>query len=93
MLMIKELSGIQIGNWIVKYVYFMFLVLANVIFTSWMHLYQIDLSPNKEFFFKKETLWPFFMDGAQLPQGILFFTTKFPDIPGTHFIDLRRMKG
>ena len=23
----------------------------------------------------------------------LLFTTKFPDIPGTHFIDLGRMKG
>ena len=25
--------------------------------------------------------------------GSLLFTTKFPDIPGTHFIDLGRMKG
>ena len=25
--------------------------------------------------------------------GSLLFTTKFPEIPGTHFIDLRRMKG
>ena len=25
--------------------------------------------------------------------GNLLFTTKFPGIPGTHFIDLRRMKG
>ena len=24
--------------------------------------------------------------------GILLFTTKFPEIPGTHFIDLGRMK-
>ena len=23
----------------------------------------------------------------------LLFATKFPEIPGTHFIDLRRMKG
>ena len=23
----------------------------------------------------------------------LLFTTKFPDIPGTHFIDLGRIKG
>ena len=23
----------------------------------------------------------------------LLFTTKFPEIPGTHFINLRRMKG
>ena len=28
------------------------------------------------------------------PQGgSLLFTTKFPEVPGTHFIDLRRMKG
>ena len=25
--------------------------------------------------------------------GSLFFTTKFPETPGTHFIDLGRMKG
>ena len=25
--------------------------------------------------------------------GSLLFTTKFPDIPGTHFIDLGMMKG
>ena len=25
--------------------------------------------------------------------GSLLFTTKFPQIPGTHFIDFRRMKG
>ena len=25
--------------------------------------------------------------------GSLLFTTNFPAIPGTHFIDLRRMKG
>ena len=41
------------------------------------------------------------MDGAQLPQGYshfdrggsLLFATKFPEIPGTHLIDLGRMKG
>ena len=27
-----------------------------------------------------------------LQGGSLLFTTKFPDIPGTHFINLRRMK-
>ena len=27
-----------------------------------------------------------------LPGGSLLFATKFPDIPGTHFIDLGRMK-
>ena len=25
--------------------------------------------------------------------GSLLFTTKFPEFPGTHFIDLGRMKG
>ena len=45
MLMIKELSGIQIGNWIAKYVN----SLAKLISASWMHLYEIDLSSNKEF--------------------------------------------
>ena len=25
--------------------------------------------------------------------GSLLFTTKSPEIPGTHFIDLRRIKG
>ena len=28
-----------------------------------------------------------------LQGGSLFFTTKFPEIPDTHFIDLKRMKG
>ena len=28
-----------------------------------------------------------------LQEGSLVFTTKVPEIPGTHFIDLRRMKG
>ena len=49
---------------------------------------------------KKKTLWPLFMDGVQLPQGLeplrggsLLFTTKFPEVPGTHSIDLGRMKG
>ena len=28
-----------------------------------------------------------------LQRGSLFFTTKFPEIPGTQFIDLGRMKG
>ena len=39
------------------------------------------------------------MDGVQLPpcyshyeEASLLFTTKFPEIPGTHFIDLVRMK-
>ena len=41
------------------------------------------------------------MNGVQLPEGYkkpprggsLLFTTKFPETPGTHLIDLERMKG
>ena len=42
---------------------------------------------------------PFYGSGSTasrlepLRGGSLFFTTKFPEIPGTHFIDLRKMKG
>ena len=50
---------------------------------------------------KKKTLWPYFIDGVQLPQGQSHFEEavyflplcKFPEVPGTHFIDLRGMKG
>ena len=49
MLMTKELTGIQIVNWIVKYAYLMFIALANVITTSWIQLYQIYLSLKKKF--------------------------------------------
>ena len=48
MLMIKELSVIHISNWIVKYVYFMFIALGKLITTSLMHLYQTELSLGKE---------------------------------------------
>ena len=47
--MFKELSGIETGNGIVKYDYYMFIALANLVTTSWMHLYQIDLSSSKKF--------------------------------------------
>ena len=58
----KELSGMHIGNWIVKFIYFMFIALANLITTSLMHLYQIDLTSNKEFqnisiFLLKLSIW------------------------------------
>ena len=42
---------------------------------------------------------PFYEWGSTAPSleplqgGSLLFTIKFPEIPGTHFIDLRRMKG
>ena len=50
----------------------------------------------------KKTSWSPFMNGVQLPHkygatmrqgGCLLFTTKFPQIPGTYLINLRRMKG
>ena len=49
--------------------------------------------------FKKNFMVPFHGWGSTasrlvpLRGGSLHFTTKFPDIPGTHFIDLGRMKG
>ena len=61
--------------------------------------------PFRARFLKKKknfkTLWPLFIDGAQLPQGYSHFeepvyflpSGEFPEIPGTHFIDLGRMKG
>ena len=49
--------------------------------------------------FKKNFMAPFYGWGSTasrlepLRGGSLLFTTKFPEIPGTHFIDLGRMKG
>ena len=48
---------------------------------------------------KKNSMAPFYGWGSTAPRlqalqgGSLLFTTKFPEIPGTHFINLRRMKG
>ena len=48
---------------------------------------------------KKNFMAPFFGRGSTalrvqpLREGTLLFTIQFPEIPGTHFIDLRRMKG
>ena len=48
----------------------------------------------------KKILWSFFKDGVQLSQDytantrkILLFTTKSAGVPGTHLVDLRKMKG
>ena len=49
--------------------------------------------------FKKNFMVPFYGWGSTASRlvplwgGSLLYTTKFPDIPGTHFTDLRRMKG
>ena len=48
---------------------------------------------------KKNFMTPFYGWGSTasrlepLRGGSLLFTSKFPEIPGTHFIDLGRMKG
>ena len=57
------------------------------------------LSFNKKKTLKKNFMAPFYGWGSAasrlepLRGGSLLFTTKFPEIPGTHFIDLERMKG
>ena len=48
---------------------------------------------------KKNFMAPFYGWGSTAPRleplrgGSLLFTTKSPEIPGTHFINLRMMKG
>ena len=48
---------------------------------------------------KKSFMAPFYRWGSTasrlqpLGGGSLLFTTQFPEIPGTHFVDLGRMKG
>ena len=48
---------------------------------------------------RKNFMAPFYGWGSTasklelLQGGSLLFTTKFPEIPGTHFVDLGRMKG
>ena len=48
---------------------------------------------------KKNFMAPFYGWGSTasrlepLRGASLLFTTKFPEVPGTHFIDLGRMKG
>ena len=51
------------------------------------------------YLFKKKFVAPFYGWGSTasklelLRGGSLLFTTKFPEISGTHFTNLRRMKG
>ena len=70
------------------------------IWWQFLNFYFFEIYPfHKAMTFKKKTLWSLFIDGVQLPRleplrgGSLLFTTKFPEITGTHFIDLGRMKG
>ena len=52
-----------------------------------------------QLFFKKNFVAPFYGWGSTASRlvpvqgGSLLFTSKFPHIPGTHFTELRSMKG
>ena len=64
--------------------------------TKGHHAYLANLPVNNK---KKNFMAPFYAWGSTasrlqpLRGGSLLFTTRFPEIPGTHFIDLGRMKG
>ena len=61
--------------------------------------YFLKLQLHKWIYLKKQLYGPFLRMGfnclklVPLRGGSLLFTTKFPDIPDTNFIDLGRMKG
>ena len=62
------------------------------------HLFTINYLKKKKK--KKNFMAPFFYGWGStasrlepLRGGSLLFTTKFPEVPGTHSIDLGRMKG
>ena len=64
------------------------------------HRYYLEMELSLGCLLKKENFMaPFYGWGSTasklepLRGGSLLFTTKFPEIPGTHFIDLGRMKG
>ena len=64
-------------------------------------LFAVASTASVNFFFKKKKnfMAPFYGWGSTasrlepLRGGSLLFTTKFPEVPGTHSIDLGRMKG
>ena len=64
---------------------------------NWYVQLCLKLTPSK-ILFKKNFMAPFYGWGSTasmqqpLRRGSLLFTTKFPEIPGTQFIDLGRMK-
>ena len=65
---------------------------------SWIHLWHLP-TQEKQWLYKKKFMAPFYGWGSivsrleSLRGGSLLFTTKSPEIPGTHFIDLGRMNG
>ena len=75
-----------------SYKLFILLLLLSIVIATWKFL-------KKEENFKK-TLWLLLWMGfsclkaaTPLRGGSLFFTTKFPEVPGTHLIDIGRKKG
>ena len=73
----------------------------NVCVKPWLNSYLDSLTPRDLLkVIGKKTLWHLFYGWGStvsklgpLRGGSLLFTTKFLEIPGTHFIDLGRMKG
>ena len=65
----------------------------------YQRLFKQPPPPPVFFFFLKNFMALFYGWGSTasrlepLRRGSLLFTSKFPEIPGTHFIDLGRMKG
>ena len=72
--------------------------ISELFFSASLKVLAIESSSCRAFNFKK-LYGPFLWWGSTasrlepLQGDSLLFTTKFPEIPGTHFIDLRRMKG
>ena len=62
-------------------------------------VYLTNHLTNIHFKNKKNFMVPFYGWGSTAPRlellrrGSLLFTTKLPEIPATHFIDLGRMRG
>ena len=66
--------------------------------TAWILSLEISQVNTDKSAYKKNFMVPFYGWGSTasgfepLRGGSLLFTTNFPEIPGTHFIDLRRVK-
>ena len=66
---------------------------------AFLNIFQLLILQHKIALTKKNFMVPFYGWGSTVSRleplrgGSLLFTTKFPEIPGTHFIDLERMKG
>ena len=76
-----------------------FLDSGNIIFfIAWGGVHRPGDEKLVTLYIKKQIMAPFYGSGSTtaklepLRGGSLLFTTKFPESPGPHFIDLRRMK-